>query len=403
MLVRVEVQQDTVVSNVDLRLFEDETPLTVANFLNYVNDGDYVDSFIHRTVDNFVIQGGGFTFDPAVGDGTFSYDSVNDVYNGGLQEVPTDPSVQNEFNRSNIRGTIAMAKLSGDPDSATSHWFINLFDNSAILDGQNGGFTVFGEVLSNGMTTVDQIAAQARFDKTAVHPAMGELPLINYTDPDPVIQDNLVRVNAMTQLLSISADIDFGPLLINTSTQSVITLRNIDTVPHSIGEIGTTDALDLPFSILTNGCENAILNPTEVCSVTIQFLPLTENSFNDTYNIELTDLAISYSFALAGEGVLTLPAPDTDNDGITDDLDNCLLIPNPDQRDFDADGFGSICDPDINNDLIVGSADLAVLKARFFTASPEADFNGDGFVNASDLAILKRFFFSRPGPSGLVP
>ena len=316
-LVRMEVQQDTVTSNVDLKLFEDETPLTVANFLNYVNDGDYVDSFIHRSVDNFVIQGGGFTFDPNVGDGTFSYDSVNDVYNGGLDEVPTDPPVPNEFNRSNLRGTIAMAKLGGDPDSATSQWFINLTDNSAILDGQNGGFTVFGEVLASGMTIVDQIAAQARFDKTDIHPAFGELPLINYTDPDPVnnptpiVQDNLVRVNAMTQLLSISADIDFGPLLINTSTQTDITIRNIDTVPHSIGDIGTTDTVDLPFTVvLPNVCANTTLNPTEACMVTIQFSPQTENVFNDTFNIELADLGLSYSFALTGEGVLTPPAPD---------------------------------------------------------------------------------------------
>ena len=78
-IVRMEVQQDAAIDNVYLRLFEDTAPLTVANFLQYVNDGDYVDSFIHRSVDNFVVQGGGFTFDPALNDGSFSYDSANDL------------------------------------------------------------------------------------------------------------------------------------------------------------------------------------------------------------------------------------------------------------------------------------------------------------------------------------
>jgi len=69
--------------------------------------------------------------------------------------------VPNEFSpsRSNVRGTIAMAKLDGDPDSATNEWFINLGDNSANLDKQNGGFTVFGRVLDPGMDVVDTIAA----------------------------------------------------------------------------------------------------------------------------------------------------------------------------------------------------------------------------------------------------
>ncbi len=113
----------------EIDLFEEETPETVANFLNYVNDGDYANTFIHRSVAGFVIQGGGFTF-----------------IDGERQSVPTDPPVVNEPGISNLRGTIAMAKLSGDPNSATSQWFINLADNAENLDGQNGGFTVFGQV-----------------------------------------------------------------------------------------------------------------------------------------------------------------------------------------------------------------------------------------------------------------
>ena len=63
--------------------------------------------------------------------------------------VPTDSPVVNEFDISNTRGTVAMAKLGGDPDSATSQWFVNLADNSANLDAQNGGLTLFSNIFDN--------------------------------------------------------------------------------------------------------------------------------------------------------------------------------------------------------------------------------------------------------------
>ncbi len=127
-----------------VELFEDDAPGTVDNFLNYVNDGDYDSSFFHRSVDDFVIQGGGF-----------STTSPTLIDLRQLTEIPTDDPIVNEFKRSNTRGTIAMAKLGGDPDSATSQFFVNLTDNVS-LDTNNGGFTVFGQVLD--MTSVEAIA-----------------------------------------------------------------------------------------------------------------------------------------------------------------------------------------------------------------------------------------------------
>jgi peptidyl-prolyl cis-trans isomerase A (cyclophilin A) len=78
--------------------------------------------------------------------------------------VAVNAPVVNEFsaNRSNVRGTVAMAKVEGNPDSATSQWFVNLADNAANLDGQNGGFTVFGRVTPPSMTVVDALANNYR-------------------------------------------------------------------------------------------------------------------------------------------------------------------------------------------------------------------------------------------------
>jgi hypothetical protein len=109
---------------------------------------------------------------------------------------------------------------------------------------------------------------------------------------------------------------------------------------------------------------------------------------------------------------ITVGAGDADGDGILDDQDNCIDVPNgpviPDaggnsQLDTDGDGYGNICDPDLNNDGTINAADLAIFKPLFFTGDPDADFDGNGVVQAGDLAIMKRMFFGPPGPSGLAP
>jgi hypothetical protein len=95
--------------------------------------------------------------------------------------------------------------------------------------------------------------------------------------------------------------------------------------------------------------------------------------------------------------------PDTDRDGIPDAVDNCTLVPNPDQFDADQDGYGNTCDPDFNNDGVVNFVELARMKSVFLKRDPLADLNGDGAVNFADLAILKRSFFKKPGPAAGKP
>ncbi|MEJ2608753.1 MAG: aryl-sulfate sulfotransferase [Candidatus Thiodiazotropha sp.] len=118
------------------------------------------------------------------------------------------------------------------------------------------------------------------------------------------------------------------------------------------------------------------------------------------------------------ERIPDLYPQDSDNDGVPDYKDNCVLHANgpliPDsggysQRDTDGDGFGNLCDADLNNDGIVNSLDLGLVKLKMFTneAQPEfdinVDFNGDGIVNSGDIGIIKGLFSQPPGPSSLAP
>ena len=125
--------------DITLRLFADKAPVTVENFLAYVDSGFYDGTIFHRVIPNFMIQGGGFLPD--------------------MSEKETgEPIVNESKNRvHNTRGTIAMARTN-DPDSATSQFFINQ-RNNLRLDWAPGreGYTVFGEVIL-GMDIVDFIA-----------------------------------------------------------------------------------------------------------------------------------------------------------------------------------------------------------------------------------------------------
>ena len=101
-----------------------------------------------------------------------------------------------------------------------------------------------------------------------------------------------------------------------------------------------------------------------------------------------------------------IPAVDTDHDGVVDDADNCLLTPNPDQRDTDADGFGNACDADFNNNGKVDSNDLSKFKLHYGGSAadwPDYDLNGDGKIDAGDLAIFQHLFGTAPGPTGVHP
>ncbi len=203
------VRMETVLGNIDIELRPDVAPITVANFLNYVNDGDYYNSFIHRSVPNFIVQGGGFTF-----------------IDGSSGNVPTNGAIVNEYNLPNIRGTIAMAKLDTGPDTATNEWFFNIVDNTESLGPDNsnnpnsGGFTVFGSVI-NGMDVVDAIAALEIWNAGGV---FSNIPLINYSGSGTIANDLVLVTKAfvLDDSLNINPGLNGAWFNPNTPGQGIL-------------------------------------------------------------------------------------------------------------------------------------------------------------------------------------
>ncbi len=138
-----QVRFQTTLGNFVVEVYPSKTPKTVQNFVQYAQDKHFDGTIFHRVIDNFMVQGGGFTPDMA--------------------QKPTRAPVPLEIDRSlkNDRGTIAMART-GNPNSATAQFFINVVDNPMLNAPQPDGYgyAVFGKVVS-GMETIDAIRAVA--------------------------------------------------------------------------------------------------------------------------------------------------------------------------------------------------------------------------------------------------
>ena len=134
------VKLQTNMGDIVIELNEEAAPLAVKNFLTYVEDGFYDGTIFHRVIRDFMIQAGGFP--------------------PQMTRPRTNPPIVNEASNGvkNDRGTIAMGQTPGNPDSATSHFFINHKNNDFLnFGGRSGGYAVFGKVV-NGMDIVDRIA-----------------------------------------------------------------------------------------------------------------------------------------------------------------------------------------------------------------------------------------------------
>lgn len=154
-VVEVKTNQGTLL----IELYADKAPKSVANFLQYVQDGFYNGTVFHRVIDGFMIQGGGFTPD--------------------MKQKTTRPPIENEAKNGlkNVAGTLAMART-GDPHSATAQFFINLADNVPLdYPSRDGwGYAVFGKV-TQGSEVVQKVA-KVKTGNAGMHQNVPATPVV---------------------------------------------------------------------------------------------------------------------------------------------------------------------------------------------------------------------------------
>jgi cyclophilin family peptidyl-prolyl cis-trans isomerase len=344
--------------------FYDGFPITVGNFFAYIESDAWDGSFFHRLAklsngENFVLQGGGFR--PDSDPGTYT-------------RVTQFPAIVNEFDssRPNLAGTISMAKLVGDPDSATNQFFISLNDNRDILDEQNEGFTVFGRaadiapanrmsVLERDNFTVDLDGLQRRLD---------DWPLKMIDENSPSF-DQLASMNDVFEIPTLEYSFSFdGDDIVSA-------------------EVAPT--LDAPLIITRNGTAGTTL-------LTITATDLDGSSVSATLPITVT---ISYALWAERESA-SGPDESSDSGSLTnfeeyayggdpnDATDDPILVPS---GGIDPEGYGVITfrhrdfSPDISY-TVQTSPDLVNWNPVWTTSDGFDDANVSGVIDEGEIKVL---------------
>ena len=325
------VKIETFEGTIEITLHPDAAPAHVENFLKYVRNGDYNNTFFHRLVPGFVIQAGGYYY--------------NNETNSA-EKVISRPPVTNEFKLSNLRGTVAMAKLPNKPNSARNQWFINLVDNSENLDNQNGGFTVFGTVTN--MDIVDRISSLSTLNFGG---EFTQLPLKNFDLDRGIAKDNLVIINLKTasELKCLTEETTVNVV---TSNGNKYVFNNSNTYdPNKVYGLanGTYIFRNIPSShpmaLLNNGKENSINYSGDINKkFTKSVSGTTSDGTYDFYygdisvivnnNFEELSIYCYYHGYMGGENLLsysdtcTQPEPDPEHKQITVDREAVIKLDN---------------------------------------------------------------------------
>ena len=244
------VRFNTIEGNMDVAMLPDDAPLNVANFLSYVNNGAYNSSFFHRSTAEAtsglsIIQGGLATI---TADGT------------DVTTIPAGATVVNEYKVANTHGTLAAAKLGGDPNSASSQWFFNGGDNSSVLGADNnGGFTVFGRVIGNsGLSVLDALQAipvpttDGKEGDGPLASPYNEVPLIGYTGTEQTSSDyikELVKINSVAVV----------PLLAQTGVPGLVTIKVKNSNPNLVTASIVGKKLHLVYNPEASGTAKIVL------------------------------------------------------------------------------------------------------------------------------------------------
>ena len=275
------VRVGTTLGNMDFILYDSSTPATVTNFMTYVNEGKFTNVDFHRSIAGFVIQAGGFK---GAGSGT------------SFTSVVTYPPVVNEPGIANERGTVSMAKVGGNPNSATSQFFVSLADNRDNLDYQNDGFTVFGRVAGDGMTVADAISNlpngtyNLNLDGSATATRFDNFPMNDTTLPATMDQTKLVKMNSVTTIPTLS-------YAITGNTQpSVATASIVNGQLHLVGlAVGQTT-----ISVTATDLDNLSTTQTVVVNLTENTKPVAK--------VTLTGLTQTYNGSAKSVTATTTPA-----------------------------------------------------------------------------------------------
>lgn len=280
-------------AEIDFLLFRNRTPITVDNFLGYVNRGDYTNMVVHRLVPDFVIQGGGFTIVNGE-DGGPSLGNVNKL----------DP-IQNEFGVSNTLATISMAKLGGNPDSATSEWFISTGANSDNLDFQNEGFTVFGRVSQGSFANAMALNNRDDFAIFNLGGALNNAPLIRNTTQATFVAERFYRFSSV-------AEVPLPPGQAGTDVNLAYSFAS--------GDEGDGPVLDITGNTLTISYPEANVGGRK--TVVVQAEDSVGNKVVDTFTVLLTANYESWRKAVfsvedAANETVSGPMADSNGDGVT--------------------------------------------------------------------------------------
>lgn len=272
--------------NFCIELFEKQAPVTVANFLKYIENRNYENSIIHRSVPNFIIQTGAFKIMPS--------EDSNDI----VTPETLEPII-NEFAISNTRGTVAMAKIGGDPNSATNQWFVNLNDTNADnLDQQNEGFTVFGQIIEDGIQVFDAIAKRPTYDLTPVNPAMTHIPLIDFDEEENSLKISHFALIFPTRIIVKNPESNFQqnvlrlPVDIGDKNFYHVSLNLIQTEPNIVFEVDFSNLTPLDLVPLNAAVFSMDEKKLSIPSVLIEGKRLIRN-----IEMTLTD-DIRYQFTL---------------------------------------------------------------------------------------------------------
>jgi cyclophilin family peptidyl-prolyl cis-trans isomerase len=424
-----------------VELFDDR-PLTTANFLQYINGGLYNNTLMHRlaltgTGAPFVLQGGGY-YPQYLSEPDPLSISLNPNAKVDLDGNPNtaNPTVANEFNnvplRSNIKGTIAMAKLGGDPNSASNEYFFNLNDNSANLDFQNGGFTVFARVVGDGMSLIDVYG--------------NDLPILNM-NPDYNDDGQRDAGYPFNELPAFVSGNNFLPLIVNRAkavdylgnglTTDVpaggLTFANkdafIDTGAAFIGSgsitIGTARRLGIRegFALNRSLLNHGTLAPgLDLGSITLQstYFQYSDGTLNvqlggTTADTQYDRLVVGNTAFLAGKLQVALIPGYTPARGNTFTVLTAGSIVGAftvfdlpvltgglvwDINQTSAAVTLTIADADYNGNGIVDAGDYVVWRKQrntSVTAGSGADGTGDGLVNDADLLVWRNNLGNRSG------